>query len=270
MPRVKMTPNFEKQQSHFRFNVYEPKSCNDAQEKIDSLRREIAALKEDRAELLKIQDQAEWVNVALVFAKGIKETSYSFLDLAVALASDTLPEPLAKKVKFTGNAGLGAIEMTETATEVWHGQSNMSDLAQTSAGATLRMADPKGVAGKGAKYLGNQALEMTGAMNAAQKGDSEKTRQGVQKASSNMAMNSVLYELDNTPGAEDVKSALETANAAKRYGDALEGALDSYLDEKVAIAERKVRIEQQMRKQIDGAVDKLQAALKEFDRCMVR
>ena len=38
MPRVKMTPNFEKQQSHFRFNVYEPKSCNDAQEKIDRYR----------------------------------------------------------------------------------------------------------------------------------------------------------------------------------------------------------------------------------------
>jgi hypothetical protein len=157
--------------------------------------------------------------------------------------------------------------MTETSMDVWYGQATMSDLRQTGASASFRMVEPKGVAGKSAKYMGGQMLEMTGVLNSAQKGDAAKTREAVHTATGNMSMNSVLFQLDNTPGAEGVKKALETANAAKRYGDALDAALADYLDEKIAIRERKARIEQDMRRQIDAAVEKLNAALDQFRQC---
>lgn len=273
MPRIRMTPNFTKQQSYFRFGIQEPKSCGGAQAKIDNLRRQLEAIKKQKEEALAIQDRLEFYNRAILVSSLVKETCYSFLDLAVSIGSAALPSPLAKKVEMVGNTGMGAIDMAGTVTEYAHGQANGRDLVKTGVGALNKILPAKDNVQKALQYGTSQNLEMADLLDVAKKGDKEKTREQVQRSGTNMGLDTAILGFDtmpdDTPGAKRMKAGLSTVKAAKRYSDALDDTLDGYLDEKVGIAESRFAIKQRMRLLVEGAEDKLDKALEEFSHCMI-
>lgn len=274
MPRIKMSPNFSKQQSHFRFNIYEPSTCGGAQAKIDNLRNQLNAIRKQKEEALAIQDRLEFYNRGILIASLIKETSYSFLDLAVSIGSAFLPPPMAKQVELVGNAGMGSIDMATTITEYGHGQASGRDVVKTGVGALNKNLSAQDNIQKAMKYGTSQNLEMIDVLDVAKKGDTEKTRKQVQTAGTNMSMDAVIFQLDimpdNAPGAKHMKSGIATVKAAKRYGDALEDTFDGYLEEKEGITKARSSIKQRMRRQVEGAQENLDKALKEFSHCMVR
>lgn len=274
MPRIRMSSNFELQKSHFRFDVREPKSCSGAQEKIDNLRRQLGAIRTQKEEALALQDRLEFYNRAILVSGLIKETCYSFLDLAVSLGSAVLPPPMGKKVELVGNAGMGAMEMTETGTEYVLGQANGRDVIRTGVGALNKNLPATDNIQKTLQYGTSQNLEMADLMGVAKKGDKEKTRTQVLRTGTNMSLDAVIFQLDtmpdNTPGAKYMKSGVSTVKAAKRYSDALDDALDGYLDEKMGIAETRFAIKQQMRFMVEAAEEKLDKALKDFSHCAIQ
>lgn len=274
MPRIRMTPNFAQQQSHFRFGVQEPKSCGGAQAKIDNLRRELEAIKTQKEEALALQDRLEFYNRAILVSGLIKETCYSFLDLAVSLGSAMLPPPLGKKVELVGNAGMGAMDMAGTVTEYAHGQANGRDIVKTSVGVLNNNLPANDNFQKALQYGTSQNLEIADLLDVTKKGDKEKTQTQVHRTGTNMSLDAVIFQLDtmpdDTPGAKYMKSGVSTVKAAKRYSDALDDALDGYLDEKVGIAEARFAIKQRMRFMVEAAQEKLDKALAEFSHCMVR
>jgi len=274
MPRVRMSSDFRMQQSHFRFGVQEPQSCRGAQEKINNLRRELTAIKKLKEEALAVQDRLEFLNKSLLVAGLIKETCYSFLDLAVSLGSDILPEPLGKKVGIVGNAGMASMEMSETLMEYSLGQSTGGDVLRTSAGALNKALPANSNIDKALQYSTDQNLQMFEVMDVSRKGDTEKTRQAVQTASTNMSLDAVIFQLDtmpeNTQGVKYLKSGVSTVKAAKRYNDALETTFDSYLEEKEGISESRFALKQRMRGMVEAAHEKLEKALSEFSHCMVQ
>ncbi|MCL1629157.1 hypothetical protein M3N55_10475 [Roseibaca sp. V10] len=278
MPRTKMCVNPELQQTYFRFNIYQPQTCTGEAEKVANIRREIGALKEEQQAFLRQNTKLGRLNKGLLVAQLIKETSYSFLDLAAAFAGDVLDklDPTGvsgKNVEIVATAGMSSIDMTESLTNLAYGQGSWGNVIETSTRSTINIgaALADGPTQQAYAYLGTQGMNTYDLGRGSLGGQPDQTRQALE----NMGFDNATYVLGTVSdslsgnaktGVSGLNNALKTVKASRRYGQALETALEEYR----VSQEDSNRSREVISESIAHSIAKLEAALQEAQNAYLR
>lgn len=281
MPRTKMSPNPELQQTYYRFNIYQAQSCSGEAEKVANMRRILQALKEEKQAFLRTNTRLGRLNKGILAARLIRETSYSFLDLTAAFAGDILnkadPTGLSgKKVNLVATMGMGAIDMTEASMAAAYGHGSWGNVIETGVKSGLNIAEEaaSGISQKSYVYLGKQKMNVY----RIGKGSLASDQNAVKDATGDMAFESMSFILDMTKenvtdpivktGITGLKSAIKTIKASRRYGRALDAALEEYRTSAEDTRRSREVMTAAMERSITHADDALNKAQQAYDRCM--
>lgn len=280
MPRTLMSPNPALQQTYYRFNVYQPQSCSGEAEKVANFRRMLESLKQEKQSFLRQNTRLGRLNKGLLAAKLIKETCYSFLDLTAAFAGDILdkadPTGLSgKKVTLVATAGMGAIDMSQAGAELAYGQGSWGNVIETGTRSTINMGSAlaDGPVQQSAAYLVNQGVNTYDLGKGSLGGNTSQVHSAIE----NMSFDNASFVLEMTkenlsgPAADGVgglKSALSTVKAARRYGQALDEALEEYRISTEDTQRSRQVIKETMEQSIARIEEALNKAQQAYNRCM--
>lgn len=266
MPSVWLSSDPYVQRVHHKFDIFSPASCGAETVKLENARRQLKALKAERERLSK-KDPKEWRSGAILAATLIKETCYSFIDLAGALAA-TVMGPGGKKVEAWSKGLTGVMDMTDALAN-GKGIEGVGKVA-ISTGLDLAGSTKAGeaVAVKTSIFKGQQGMNLVGLKEAERAKDKRET---------GFKMRSIVYDSggfvselaeDGLPQAKYLKSGLAVVKAADRYSMALEKAIDEYFAADLEDLMRRTDLQVRILKEIGVAEQLLQQALDDFSACM--
>lgn len=266
MSAVWLSRNPQVQRVHHKFDIHEPKGCREENAKLSNISRQMAALREEHARLSR--KDLNWEGSVILALTLIKETCYSFVDLAGAIAVSALGKTAGKKVQLWSTGLTGIMDMTEAYTSGRGASGVITEATSTSLSLIGKGPAGQSIAGKTTIFKGHQAITILELQKASK--DKDQREAGYKRRS--LFYNSGDFALDlleeDLPSMKHLRSGIAVVKAVDRYKIAMEKAFDEFLSTEISDNMMRIRKQIEINRRIADIERLLESAQTKFNACM--